>query len=87
MEFLHIIVMFASILLVTVWMIGVCDSLFKGRFFNWLCKKKWMVVPICVLLLIFIFRVWLVIAFDMQDMVNYFFGLCGCSPIDIKNFG
>ena len=52
MEFLHVIVMFASVLLFTGWMIGVCDSLFNGRFFNWLCEKKWMVATIGALLLI-----------------------------------
>ncbi len=87
MEFLHVIVMFAFVLLVTGWMIGVCDALFKGRLFNWLCEKKWMIAPIGVLLLIFIARVWYVVLFDIQDMVNYIFGLCGCSPIDLKNFG
>ena len=87
MKFLHILVMFASVLLVTGWMIGVCESLFKGRFFNWLCKKKWQVVPIGVLLLIFIARVWYIISFDAQDIVNYIFGLCGCTPIDLKTFG
>lgn len=49
MEFLHVIVMFAFVLLVTGWMIGVCDALFKGRLFNWLCEKKWMIAPIGVL--------------------------------------
>lgn len=86
-EFLHVIVMFASVLLVTGWMIGVCDSLFNGRFFNWLCEKKWMVAPIGVLLLIFIARVWYIVLFDIQDIVNYIFGLCACTPIDLKNFG
>lgn len=87
MEFLHVIVMFASVLLVTGWMIGVCDALFKGRLFNWLCENKWMIAPIGILLLIFIARVWYVVLFDIQDMVNYIFWLFGCSPIDLKNFG
>ena len=87
MEFLHVIVMFASVLLVTGWMIGVCDALFKARLFNWLCEKKWMIAPIGILLLIFIARVWYVVLFDIQDMVNYIFGLFGCSPIDLMNFG
>lgn len=87
MWFLHILVMFASILLVTGWMVGVCDSLQHGRFFNWLCEKKWMVIPVALLLLIFVARVWYVIVFDIQDIVNYIFGLFGCTPIDFKNFG
>ena len=86
MEFFHILVIFVSVLLVTGWMIGVCDSLFNGRFFNCLCEKKWMVVTIGVLLLIFVARVWYIILFDVQDIVNNIFGLCGCSPIDLKNF-
>lgn len=87
MWFLHILVMFASLLLVTGWMVGVCDSLQNGRFFNWLCKKKWMVIPVSLLLLLFVARVWYVVTFDIQDIVNYIFGLCGCSPIDFKNLG
>ena len=87
MGFLHILVMFAFILLVTGWMIGVCDSLFHGRFFNWLCEKKWMVAPVWVLLLIFIARIWYIVLFDIQNIVNYIFGLYGCNPIDLKNFG
>lgn len=87
MGFLHILVMFAFILLVTGWMIGGCDSLFHGRFFNWLCEKKWMVAPVWVLLLIFIARIWYIVLFDIQNIVNYIFGLYGCNPIDLKNFG
>lgn len=87
MEFLHILVMFASLMLFMVWMVGVCDSLQHGRFFNWLCKKKWMVIPVGLLLLLFVARVWYVVALDIQDIVNCIFGLCGCSPIDLKNFG
>lgn len=87
MWFLHMLVMFASLMLFMAWMVGVCDPLQHGRFFNWLCEKKWMVIPVALLLLIFVARVWYVVAFDIQDIVNYIFGLCGCSPIDFKNLG
>lgn len=87
MWFFHMLVMFVSLMLFMAWMVGVCDSLQHGRFFNWLCEKKLMVIPVALLLLIFVARVWYVVAFDIQDMVNYIFGLCGCSPIDLKNFG
>lgn len=87
MWYFHMLVMYFSLMLFMIWMVGVCDSLQHGRFFNWLCKKKWMVIPVALLLLIFVARVWYVIAFDIQDIVNYMFGLCGCTPIDLKNFG
>ena len=87
MEVLHVIVMFLGILLVVGWMLGVCDSLLHGRFLNWLCKKNWMVVPVGIITIAFVARIWFVIVLDVQDIVNYIFGLLGCSPIDIKNFG
>lgn len=87
MWYFHVLVMYFSLMLFMIWMVGVCDSLQHGSFFNWLCKKKWMVIPVALLLLIFVARVWYVIAFDIQDIVNYIFGLCGCSPIDFKNLG
>lgn len=88
MEFLHGVVFFVSIVLSIAWMIFMYMVIARSKIPDEaIDAHPYLKIPILAMLLIFYFRMLYVCVTDTTDVVNYIFGLFGCSPIDIKTFG
>lgn len=88
MGFYHVIAMFMSMILGVLWMLFVTIVITHSKVPDSVIGKfPLLKIPLIVLLFVFIARIWFMTMFDIQDMVNYVFGLFGCNPLELKNFG
>lgn len=87
METLHHFSLVLGALISYVWMILVTMALGDkdgGGPLGLLVKKwNWLKYPIGILGLLFFVRIWWVAIEDVQDLINGFFSIFGCSPVDI----
>lgn len=80
--------MFISVVLCILWMVFITLTIVRSKFPDTVINKiSFLKIPILLLLFVFIARMWYVAIFDIQDLVNAIFGLFGCTPIELKNFG
>lgn len=83
MELLHGLTMFACMISCNLWMIYLVYSTkinTTENFLGFINPSKHEKI-ISILIFIFIMRVWLMVIFDVMDIVNSFFGLFGCRPL------
>ena len=88
MTFIHGVVMFLSVVLGVLWMLFITTIILHSKIPDSVINKiPFIKIPLVLLLLIFIVRIWFVAMSDIQDIVNFVFGVFSCNPIKLENFG
>lgn len=85
MHFVHCIVAFLGVVLTSLWMVVVIDGLVHGKLANFILPSNYYkAVPILLLMLAFVIRMWYVTLQDVEYVINSIFGLSSCEPTNIN---